>query len=78
MDVLEPWHREGISIPDGFCGDIMQDELMSRGCCNVGNAESVRPVVSRAKPAWCKRLQDLVWNGEASDTEKRKRKEKVR
>ena len=24
----------------------MPDELMGRGCCNLGNAESVRPVVA--------------------------------
>ena len=54
----------------------MPDELMGRGCCNLGNAESVRPVVSRAKPTWCKRLEDLVWNGEALDTEREREKKR--
>ena len=42
----------------------MPDELKSRGCCNLGNAESVEAGHSRAEPTWCKRLQDLVWNGD--------------
>jgi hypothetical protein len=46
----------------------MPDELMSCGCCNLGNAESVKAGRSRAEPTWCKRLQGLVWNGKAPDT----------
>ena len=52
----------------------MPEELMGRGCCNLGNAESVRPVVSRPKATWCKRLEDLVWNSEAPDTKREREK----
>jgi hypothetical protein len=38
-------------FPGGCCGGVMPDELMSCGCCNLGNAER-KAGRSRAEPTW--------------------------